>query len=126
MLVAGALIGVEHEYQVFGADGRQVDFRALIHSLEWDGLRLDPGDPNAYRLRAGLVVTADGMEAETASPPVETATGFADEVVGLGGDGEAGSSSGRSVPATGWKGTPPISASPCRVDWRVSWRPFTP
>jgi hypothetical protein len=78
---AGALIGVEHEYQVFGADGRQLDFRALIHSIEWDGLRLDPGDANAYRLRSGLVVTADGMEAETASPPVATTAGFDDEAV---------------------------------------------
>ena len=79
--LAGSLIGVEHEYQVFETDGRRVDFRALIHRLKWDGLRLDPGDLNAYRLRSGLVVTADGMEAETASPPVETATRFADEVV---------------------------------------------
>jgi hypothetical protein len=81
LLAAGALIGVEHEYRVFGAGGRQADFRALIHTLRWDGLRLDPGDANAYRLRSGLAVTADGMEAETASPPVETATGFAEQVV---------------------------------------------
>ncbi len=81
VLPPGALIGVEHEYQVFGAAGRQLDFRALIHSIPWDGLRLDPGDANAYRLRPGLVVTADGMEAETASPPVATAAGFDDEVV---------------------------------------------
>lgn len=81
VLAAGALIGVEHEYQVFGAAGRQLDFRALIHTLQWDGLRLDPGDANAYRLRSGLVVTADGMEAETASPPIATAAGFDDEVV---------------------------------------------
>src|SRR3990172_1050795 len=85
--LAGSLIGVEHEYRVFGADGRQADFRALIHSLEWDGLHLDPGDLNAYRLRSGLVVTADGMEGETASPPVETGTGFADEVVAWAAEG---------------------------------------
>lgn len=78
--LAGSLIGVEHEYQVAGADGRQVDFRTLIHRLHWDGLQLDPGDLNAYRLRSGLVVTADGMEAETASPPVPAGAGFADEV----------------------------------------------
>lgn len=78
---AGSLVGVEHEYRVIGRDRQQVDFRALIHSLSWDGLRLDPGDLNAYRLRSGLVVTADGMEAEIASPPIPTGAGFADEVV---------------------------------------------
>ncbi len=78
--LAGSLIGVEHEYQVFDTDGRQVDFRALIHRLKWDGLRLDPGDLNAHRLRSGLVVTADGMEAETASPPVPVERGFANTV----------------------------------------------
>lgn len=77
---AGSLVGVEHEYRILGADGRQEDFRGLIHSLRWDGLRLDPGDLNAYRLRSGLVVTADGMEAETASPPVTVGRGFANTV----------------------------------------------
>lgn len=69
---AGSLIGVEHEYRVIGPDGSQADFRQLIHGLAWDGQQLDPGDRNAYRLRSGLAVTADGMEAEAASPPVAT------------------------------------------------------
>ncbi len=76
--LAGSLVGAEHEYRVLGADGGQVDFRGLIHGLRLDGLRLDPGDLNAYRLRSGLVVTADGMEAETASPPVPAEGDFAD------------------------------------------------
>lgn len=73
---SGALAGVEHEYRVLDSVGRQADFATLIHGLPLDGLRLDPGDVNACRLRSGLVVTADGMEAEAASPPVETGPGF--------------------------------------------------
>ena len=71
-----ALVGIEHEYRVFAGEGPQVDFATLIHGLPLDGLWLDPGDLNACRLRSGLVVTADGMEAEAASPPVETLPGF--------------------------------------------------
>jgi len=44
------------------------------------GLRLDPGDVHAYRLESGLALTADGAEAEIASPPIETGPGFAGEV----------------------------------------------
>ena len=72
----GALAGVEHEYRVFASEGRQVNFATLVRGLPLDGLWLDPGDVNACRLRSGLVVTADGMEAEAASPPVETGPGF--------------------------------------------------
>ena len=38
--------------------------------------RLDPGDKHAYRLRTGLALTADGAEAEIASPPIAVETGF--------------------------------------------------
>ena len=75
----GALIGVEHEYRVLDVDGAPVDFRTLIHTLPIDGLRIDPGDTNAYRLRSGLVLTADDAEAELATPPIATGRGFASE-----------------------------------------------
>ncbi len=73
---AAALIGLEHEYQV-RREGRQVDFRGLIHSLAVPGRRLDPGDLNAYRLDSGLALTCDEAEAEIASPPIAVAPGFA-------------------------------------------------
>lgn len=73
---AGALIGIEHEYRVLDASGRQRDFRALLHTLPVDGLRLDPGDANAYRLASGLALTADEAEAEVATPPVAVEPGF--------------------------------------------------
>src|SRR5712691_4797032 len=76
---AGSLIGIEHEYSLT-RDGAQVDFRELIHDLPVHGLRLDPGDVNAYRLRSGLALTAEGAEAELATPPVPVVRGFAREL----------------------------------------------
>lgn len=68
-------VGIEHEFRV-ERYGRQVDFREVIHTLDIPGGRLDPGDPNAYRLPAGISVTCDGEEAEVASPPIDVEPGF--------------------------------------------------
>jgi len=77
----GGLIGVEHEYRLSGTGGR-VDFRELIHDLPVVGLRLDPGDANAYRCQSGMVVTCDDEEAEVVSPPVVLRPGFSSRVAG--------------------------------------------
>ena len=65
---AEGMVGLEHEYSLSDS-GRQVDFRSLIHRLELGRPNLDPGDPNAYRMRSGSVWTCDGREAEIALPP---------------------------------------------------------
>lgn len=66
-------VGVEHEYQLWRA-GQQVDFRTIIADLT-PGLRtLDPGDPRARRLPSGVALTADGWEAELATPPLQVST----------------------------------------------------
>ena len=75
----GELIGIEHEY-VVRRDGAVVDFRDLIHGLPIPGVRLDPGDRNAYRLPSGLALTCDEGEAEVATPPIEVRPGFARDV----------------------------------------------
>ncbi|HVF33154.1 MAG TPA: hypothetical protein VM933_08965 [Acidimicrobiales bacterium] len=74
----GALAGVEHEFTVSDEAG-PTDFRALIPNLDL-GRRLDPGDPLAVRGRWGGVITADGREAEIATPPVVVRPGFTDEL----------------------------------------------
>jgi hypothetical protein len=68
-------IGIEHEYVVHAGDKR-VDFRELIRSLDIDGEAIDPADALARRCRWGGVVTADGAEAEIATPPVALGGGF--------------------------------------------------
>lgn len=73
---AASLLGVEHEYSLRDAGG-PVDFRLLLHRLPVAGLRLDPGDPNAYRCSFGGAMTCDGAEAEVASPPIPGQPGFA-------------------------------------------------
>jgi hypothetical protein len=72
--------GVEHELRVLGPTGI-VDFRSLLHELPVDGARLDPGDPNAYRCSWGGVLTADGREAEIATPPFAVEPGFSERVL---------------------------------------------
>ena len=70
------MVGLEHEYRVL--DGStQVDFRPLIGRLRLGRPNLDPGDPNAYRLRSGSMITCDGAEAEIALPPTPRNRGFA-------------------------------------------------
>jgi len=76
------LVGVEREFQLDPARG-PIDFRRLIHTLEIDGARLDPGDVHAYRLRSGAVLTADGVTAEVATPPVPVTSDFANALIGL-------------------------------------------
>ena len=65
----GAIVGVEHEF-VVSLDGRAIDFRHVIHRLGIPGRRIDVADPNAYRGPWGGTITADGREAEIATPPV--------------------------------------------------------
>ena len=73
------VLGVEHEYRVYDGD-QQVDFERLLPSLRVDGLRIDPTDPNAYRTAWGGIVTADGREAEIATPPVLLRPGCTSEL----------------------------------------------
>ena len=74
-LMSGPLMfaGVEREWRVVRRNGAAVDFRELVDRLPLDGRRLDPDDPHAHRCRWGGVVTADGREAEVATPPVPVA-----------------------------------------------------
>lgn len=74
-------VGIEHEYTVLEA-GRPVDFGRLIDWLGLPGLRADPVDPNARRGDWGGVITADGIEAEVATPPIPIGAGAIDQVVG--------------------------------------------
>ena len=76
------LLGVEHEYQLDPVHG-PIDFRQLIHTLDIEGARLDPGDVHAYRLRFGAVLTADGVTAEVATPPVPLTANCADTLIDL-------------------------------------------
>lgn len=73
-------IGIEQEFEVFRG-GLKVDFRELIHTLPVEGLRVDPGDVNAYRLPSGMALTCDESEAELASPPIVIEPGFATAIV---------------------------------------------
>ncbi|WP_377645329.1 hypothetical protein [Oryzobacter terrae] len=74
-------LGVEHEYRLHGPEGR-VDVRGVIDGLDL-GVRADPTDPHAQRGPWGGVVTADGAEAEVATPPVVAGPGAAADVVEL-------------------------------------------
>jgi len=76
---AGALLGLEHEYQL-SRQGTIVDFGTMIHDLVIPGRRLDPGDRNAYRCGSGLAITADDREAEVASPPLRLGPRFTGSV----------------------------------------------
>jgi hypothetical protein len=73
------VLGIEHEYRVLDGDV-QLDFAPLLHTLEVDGLRLDPTDPNAYRTPWGGLVTSDGREAEVAIAPVALRPGCTSEL----------------------------------------------
>jgi hypothetical protein len=73
------LIGVEHEFTLRAGDS-VLDFRELIHSLPVPGVRVDATDPNAYRCEWGGTITADGREAEIATPPVPVVPGFSSTV----------------------------------------------
>ena len=64
-------LGLEHEYQLTDRDGILVDYRTIIDRAMAHGWRVDPVDPLARRVAGGGLVTADGVEAELATPPVE-------------------------------------------------------
>ena len=66
------LVGVEREYRVLRGD-EALDFRTLLPTLGLQGGGLDPNDPLAHRLGCGTLLTADGAEAEVATPPVPIA-----------------------------------------------------
>jgi hypothetical protein len=76
-----ASVGVEHEFIVRDDRGHPVDFREVLPGLVFDGVSADPSDPNAVRCAWGGVVTADGPEAEIATPPVPIGEGFVADVV---------------------------------------------
>ena len=61
--------GVEHEYRLSAA-GEQVDFRTVLPAVAGHLRCLDPGDPRARRLPSAVALTADGREAELATPPL--------------------------------------------------------
>ncbi|CAN7278660.1 hypothetical protein [Knoellia sp. LjRoot47] len=64
----GIRLGVEHEF-VVSREEEVVDVRDLLADLDL-GVRADPTDPRAQRCPWGGVVTADGREAEIATPAV--------------------------------------------------------
>lgn len=69
------VVGIEREYRVLDGVSQPVDFRGVIDRLPLPGAGLDPGDPNGRHLQCGLLVTADGPEAEIATPPAPLAPG---------------------------------------------------
>lgn len=73
------VFGVEHEYRVVHGNA-QLDFGRHVHEYGFDGVRLDPTDPNAYRTPWGGLITADGREAEVATAPVPLRPGCTDEL----------------------------------------------
>jgi hypothetical protein len=77
--VGAPVLGIEHEYRVLDGE-RQLDFAPLLHTLRFEGLRLDPTDPNAYRTPWGGLVTSDGREAEVAIAPVSLRPGCTSEL----------------------------------------------
>ena len=71
----GRRIGIEQEF-VVTRGGTTVDFASVARAGWLPGKRLDRGDPHAHRLPWGGVITADGREAEIATPPATLAPGF--------------------------------------------------
>jgi hypothetical protein len=80
---APLVAGVEREWRVLRRDGAPRDFALMIDALPLDGRRLDPDDPHAHRCRWGGVVTADGREAEAATPPVPVGPGAPADIEAL-------------------------------------------
>ena len=69
--------GIEQEFTVNDRSG-SIDFRTIARSGRLPGKKLDRADPGAHRLAWGGVITADGAEAEIATPPAALAPGFTD------------------------------------------------
>ena len=78
----GGLLGIEQEFTVRTGSEWPADFRELLPELPIAGDPLDPGDPSARRVASGVVITADGREAEAVTPPVEVRPGFARDAAG--------------------------------------------
>jgi hypothetical protein len=68
-------LGLEHEFLVHRPDGRQVDFRDVVHGLGLGRPHLVANYWHAYRMATGSIVAADGTEAEIATPPTALAPG---------------------------------------------------
>lgn len=73
------LVGLEHEYRLLDGTS-QVDFRQVIRSLALSQPYLDPGDPYAYRISSGAVVTCDQAEAEVVLPPTTVQPQFTRQI----------------------------------------------
>lgn len=71
-----SLLGLEQEFSLRDGHGRVVDFGQVLARRPDVGRRLDPADRFAARRPTGIVVTADGAEAEAAIPPVPLRPGF--------------------------------------------------
>ena len=90
--------GIEREWSV--KDGPEtLDFRTVIDALPLDGRRLDPDDPHAHRCAWGGVVTADGLEAEVATPPMGIEAGVTARLEAL---SRKGFQHLRAASPTGW------------------------
>lgn len=70
-----AAVGIEYEFEVHHGTSA-IDFPRLMVKLDVPGVAADPCDPRAHRTSTG-VITADGREAEIATPPITIRTGFA-------------------------------------------------
>jgi hypothetical protein len=85
---APPVAGLEHEFTLWAGDEQQ-DFRTLVHTRAWDGICIDPSDPNAYRCSWGGAVTADGREAEVVTPPMPMMPGFSERLIRIAATGRA-------------------------------------
>lgn len=76
--------GVEREFSLHGPSG-PVPFAPVLAACDSErtGLALDPGDRHARRTQWGGTITADGQEAEAATPPVDIAPGCTDRALEL-------------------------------------------
>jgi len=81
-------LGIEQEYGVFEGD-RQIDFGPLVDARGFEGERLHPTNARAYQTPSGLLLMADGVVAEAASPPVLLGAGFVGDLETWGGRGRA-------------------------------------
>ena len=79
-------VGIEHEFEVRHG-GNVVDFRLLLPRLLKGEVRADPSDRHAVRLPFG-VITADGLEAEIATEPIDLTPGFVSRAVTAAADAE--------------------------------------
>jgi hypothetical protein len=84
----GRVIGIEREYELL-KDGGPVDARLLWPTLRDVGVALDPGDSRSRRGPWGGVLTADGREAEVATPPVALRPGATHRALALAAAGES-------------------------------------